>query len=138
MSRSFGIGTCSFSFGGACSYRRTHTHSRSSRGQAFAGSCAVSPKLESRKPRLIGIASIDPFGANVIVLSHQRHFRALPVLPELLRRIDRKEHGLVLALVRAVLFVFELDHPHVVVLDDHISSVSHWPPLSLGDGYHST
>src|SRR5215216_3789521 len=59
------------------------------------------------------------------------------MLAELLGGIDGEQHGLVLAFVWTILFVVELDHPHVVALHDEISSLGHGLSLCGSRLYHN-
>src|SRR5215211_3428610 len=67
--------------------------------------------LNPRESGRIRIASVDPFGPDVVVLAHEHHVGLLAVLAELLRGVNGEQHRLVFALVGAELLVIELDHP---------------------------
>src|SRR5687767_10250054 len=65
-------------------------------------------------PRWIRVAPVGPFRVEMPVDTHQANLRIGAALPELLRGVDREEHGLGLALIRAVFFVLEFYHPFVI------------------------
>src|SRR6185436_3869383 len=77
--------------------------------------------LGGRRRRL-GVA---PLGVEESVLSHQTHFGFRAALRQFARGLDREQHRFGLALVGAELFVGELDHPVVVMLDQEVSGWRH-------------
>src|SRR3954471_15408289 len=77
---------------------------------------------------------VAPLGVKESVVTHQAHFRVRAPLAQFARGFDREQHRFRLGLVRAELFVGELDHPLVIALDEKVSG---WRHAVLPVGVHS-
>jgi hypothetical protein len=71
------------------------------------------------------IPIVGPFGLEAAVIIHQTHMGALATPAELLCGIDCEYEGLVAACAGTEFAIFELDHPHVVVPYNIVSSIRH-------------
>src|SRR5258707_13519802 len=70
-------------------------------------------------------ALIAPLGVEETILAHQADFSRVAAFAKLARGIDREQHCFRFAFVGTELFVRELDHPVVVILDEKISCWRH-------------
>jgi hypothetical protein len=68
---------------------------------------------------------VAPLGMEEAVLTHQAHFGIGAALRELARGFHGEQHRFILALVWAELFVGELNHPLVIVLDEKVAGWRH-------------
>src|SRR6266446_2371251 len=64
---------------------------------------------------------VAPGGLGLAVLVQLEHLGLLALFAELVRRIDREQHGFPLALVGPVLFTVEFDEPHVFLPHDEVA-----------------
>src|SRR6202022_2923362 len=76
----------------------------------------ASVKWESASPRRegIGIEPVGPHRIGFLVFVERKHLRLRALLAEFMRGIDREQHRLALALVRAELLAFEGNEPEVL------------------------
>src|SRR6266487_5982429 len=71
------------------------------------------------------IPIVGPFGLEAAVIIHHAHMGALAPRAELLCSIDCEGDGLVAARAGTVFTIFDLDHPHVLVAYNIVSSIRH-------------
>jgi hypothetical protein len=74
-------------------------------------------------PAQMMIPIVGPFGSEVAVIIHHAHMGALAPRAKLLRDIDCEGNRLVAARAGTVFAILELDHPHVVVPYNIVSSI---------------
>jgi hypothetical protein len=79
------------------------------------------------------ILIVGPFASEAAVIIHLAYMGALAPHAELLRSAEGEGDGLVAARIVTVVAIFHLDHPHVVVSYNIVSSIRHiLLPESLG------
>ena len=71
------------------------------------------------------IPIVGPFGLEAAVIIQHAHMGALAPCAELLCGIDCEDERLVATCAGTVFAIFELDHPHVVVPHNVVSSIRH-------------
>src|SRR5215469_1948116 len=71
------------------------------------------------------IPIVPPFGLEAAVIIHHAHMGALAPRAELLCGIDCEDDRLVAARAGTVFAIFDLDHPHVLVAYNIVSSIRH-------------
>src|SRR5260370_349681 len=70
-------------------------------------------------------AAVAPLRSELTVVAHHANVSALPLVPELAGGIEREAHRVVMTGIGAIMFVFELDHPSVVIPHDIVPSIRH-------------
>src|ERR1700719_1760205 len=68
---------------------------------------------------------VGPFGLEAAVIIHHAHMGALAPCAELLCGIDCEDERLVAARAGTVFAILELDHPHLLVAYNVVSSIRH-------------
>src|SRR6266705_742330 len=71
------------------------------------------------------IPIVGPFGLEAAVIIRHAHMGTLAPRAELLCGIDCEDDGLVAARAGTVFAIFDLDHPHVLVAYNIVSSIRH-------------
>src|SRR5580700_240206 len=71
------------------------------------------------------IPIVGPFGLEAAVIIHHAHMGALASCAELLCGIDCEDDRLVATRAGTVFAIFDLDHPHVLVAYNIVSSIRH-------------
>jgi len=70
-------------------------------------------------------AAVAPFRSEPTVVAYHADVSTLTLIPEFAGGIEREAHRVVMAGIGAIVFIFELDHPPVVIHHDIIPGIRH-------------